>query len=215
MYKYFIFDLDGTLCNSQRGIINSIKYACNKWNFHNYTPEELLGFIGPPLHLSFKNKFNLSAEDADAIVRDYRVYYADKGKFENELYDGIFELLQELHNKKYKLAIATSKPEGFTLEILEHFGIKNFFDVVVGSTLDNKFSEKSDIINCTLKQLQPSSKAECLMIGDRKFDIEGAKACGIDCAAVLYGFGNMNEFQQYKPQYIVETVNELRKLITC
>ena len=212
-YKTVLFDLDGTISDPKLGVVNAIVYACQEWGITDYTKEEFLKFIGPPLHLSFKNRFNLSDADAANIVKLYRVYYEEKGKFENELYPGIKELLKILNDSGRRIAVATSKPTFFSEQIIEHFGISEYIKVLVGSNLDNTMTEKEDIVREALLQLGRPKKAECVMIGDRKFDILGAKANEIDSISVLYGYGSQAEFDEYQPTYIIDTVDNLTRFL--
>ena len=212
-YQNVLFDLDGTLSDPKLGVVNAIIYACDKWGITDYTREEFLKFIGPPLHISFKNRFNLSDTDAANIVKDYRVYYEGKGKFENELYPGIKELLNILHTSGRKIAVATSKPTYFSEQIMEHFGIDQYLHTLVGSNLDNTMSEKEDIIRVALQNLGNVNKSDCVMVGDRMFDIDGARANGIDSIGVLYGYGSEAEIDEHKATYKVATVRELAEIL--
>jgi phosphoglycolate phosphatase len=212
-YKCALFDLDGTLSDPKVGVFNSIIYACEKWNIRDYTVEELYSFIGPPLHYSFQRRFNLSKEDAAAIVKDYRVYYEQKGKFENVIYPGILDLLKDLKAAGITVGVATSKPTHFSVQIMEKFGLAPYIDALVGSNLDNTMSEKKDIIEAVLLKLNSPDKSATVMIGDRMFDIDGAKANGIDSIGVMYGYGSAEEFNEHKPNYIADTVEDLRKIL--
>lgn len=212
-YTHILFDLDGTLSDPLEGLANSIIYSCEKFGISDYSADEFRSFIGPPLHISYKNRFNLSDEDAARIVRYYREYYEDKGKFENVLYDGITELLADLKAAGCTLAVSTSKPTHFSAQILEHFNIAQYFDVLVGSNLDNTMSDKSDIIAETLRRLSPASLDTCIMIGDRKFDVIGAHKNGIKCIGVLYGYGSREELTENSADQIANDVQSLRNLI--
>lgn len=212
-YRYIIFDLDGTISDPKEGLINSIVYSCKKFGINDYNPEEFTSFIGPPLHISYKSRFNLSDAEAEKIVKYYREYYSDKGKFENSLYSGIPEFLEYLKSKNYILAVATSKPTVFSKEILEHFCLADYFDVVIGSNLDNTMSEKSEIIAEVIKKLNLEAPNKCIMIGDRKFDIIGAHQNGIKCISMLYGYGSMQEFKAHNADYIFETLEEIKQIL--
>ena len=216
MYKYLLFDLDGTISDSGPGITKSVQYGLEKIGIIESDLEKLKAFIGPPLRDSFKNFYNLSDEKTEEAVKYYRERYAPIGIFENNLYEGIPELLKKLHEDGFVLCLASSKPKVFVERILKHFDIFDYFNVVMGSNLDGSLENKEDIIAECLKEFSNAEGfklSDCLMIGDRKFDIEAAHKCGIKCAGVSYGFGSLEELKEYKADYICESVDELGKLI--
>ncbi len=210
-YSHILFDLDGTLTDPKEGIINSIQYALNKYGIQKEN-HELLHFIGPPLHKSFQEIFE-TEEKAFEAVDVYREYFSTKGKFENLLYKGISELLENLNKNNKTLFVATSKPTIFAEQILHHFNIHHHFKAVIGSNLDGTRTEKKDIIQEVINQLPTINKQEMIMIGDRKFDVIGAKHFGIDTISVLYGYGSLEELQLENPTYIVDEVSDLKKLL--
>lgn len=191
-YKNYLFDLDGTLTDPGLGIKNSIRYALEHFGLPILDDKTLDCFIGPPLMDSFQKYCGVSAEDAAELLRLYRVYFADKGLFENEILDGASELLEKLASKGGKIYLATSKPEPFAVKILDHFGLSRYFDFIGGSTLDETRNKKSEVISYVLEENQLRA-GESLMIGDRKYDVEGAKECGLDSAGVLVGYGSAEE----------------------
>ncbi|MCE3279618.1 MAG: putative phosphatase [Bacteroidetes bacterium] len=209
-YKYILFDLDGTLTDPQEGIINSIQYALKRFGIKK-EDHELIHFIGPPLHHSFQEIFG-TEEKAYEAVAVYREYYAEKGIFENLVYSGINELLNELSSMNKVMFVATSKPTFFAKQIVEHYKIDHHFKAVVGSNLDGSHTDKKEIIQTILDMIPEADKKEMLMIGDRKFDIIGAGHHNIDCAAVTFGYGSIDELQNEKPTYIINTIEELGKL---
>ena len=209
-YKYILFDLDGTLTDPQEGIINSIQFALKRYNIKKEN-HELLHFIGPPLHVSFQEIFNTEKEAFEA-VSVYREYFSTKGKFENFVYPGIPELLKQLNDTKI-LFVATSKPTIFAEQILHHFNIHHYFKTIIGSNLDGTRTEKKDIIQEILNQYPDLNSNECVMIGDRKFDILGAKYHNIHSIAVSYGYGTVEELTKEAPHHLVHTVNELAEIL--
>lgn len=209
-YRYILFDLDGTLTDPQEGIINSIQHALKRYGIKK-EDHELLHFIGPPLHHSFTEIFG-TEEKAFEAVAVYREYYATKGIFENMVYAGMPELLNDLTADNKTLFVATSKPTVFAEQIVKHYNIAHHFKAVVGSNLDGSHTDKKEIIQTILDQIPGVDRNELLMIGDRKFDIVGAKHHQIDCAAVTFGYGTLEELQQEKPTHLVNTIEELRKL---
>jgi phosphoglycolate phosphatase len=209
-YKYILFDLDGTLTDPQEGIINSIQYVLKRFGIKK-EDHELIHFIGPPLHHSFQEIF-VTEEKAFEAVAVYREYYAEKGIFENLVYSGINELLNELSSMNKIMFVATSKPTFFARQIVEHYKIDHHFKAVIGSNLDGSHTDKKEIIQTIIDMIPDADKKEMLMIGDRKFDIIGARHHNIDCAAVTFGYGSIDELQTEQPAYIVNTIEELKKL---
>lgn len=213
-YQYYLFDLDGTLTDSGEGIMNSIRHALHKFGITEYEETTLRKFIGPPLAECFQKYFDLSPEEARKGIDYYREYYTDGGMFENEVYHGVKELLEGLNAKGKTLIVATSKPELFAEQILEHFDLRKYFDLVGGADMDETRVKKGEVISYTLKRLgADKSEDRILMIGDRKHDIIGAHENGIPCAGVLYGYGSREEFDEAGADVQVETVKELEKYI--
>ena len=164
MYRYAFFDLDGTLTDSSEGIINSIKYALEKNGYPVPDEAELLKFIGPPLADSFAGYLNLPKDQAQDMVDTYREYFAVKGLFENRVYDGAESMLAKLNRAGVELVLATSKPEKFARQILEHFELDKYFEHVVGATLDGKLGRKSDIIKKALKDLEIKDHQQVIIV---------------------------------------------------
>ena len=192
-YSTILFDLDGTLTDPGLGITNSILYALDKMNIPQPPREDLYEFIGPPLKEMLMMRFNLSDAQGEEALRCYREYFSVDGLFENKVYAGIPELLHALRAAGKKLILATSKPETFTLRILERFDLARYFDFVAGSTLDGSRVHKDDVIAYALKSCGFSG--ETAMVGDRKYDVEGAKAHNLPCIGVTYGYGSRAELE--------------------
>lgn len=210
MIKNFLFDLDGTLTDPKIGITRCVAYAAQKEGLGEYDPECFVSFIGPPLKEMFMSYFNVDNEAGERLLKYYRERFSTVGLFENTPYDGIALLLENLKDKN--LYVATSKPEVFSLRILEKFGLLKYFKKVYGSALDGTHTQKSELIAHLLKSenLLPE---ECLMIGDRKYDVIGARENGIKSVGVLYGYGSKAEFDECNPNYIAESIDELAKLL--
>lgn len=213
MYNTIFFDLDGTLTDPGMGITNSVAYALKKWNIEVSDRTELYKFIGPPLIDSFMNYYGFAKEEARQGVKYYREYFSTKGLFENEVYEGVIELLNRLKADGKRLVIATSKPEKFTLEILKHFDLYKFFDFVAGASMDETRTKKDEVIAYALESLGIKDVSDVLMIGDREHDIFGAKAHGLDSMGVLYGYGDRDELEKAGATYIVEKVQDIGALI--
>ncbi len=212
-YRYILFDLDGTIIDSRNGIIESAKFALDKMGVPETQMVNMERIIGPPLKYSLREFFNLSNDFADKAIEYYREYYKEKGIFDCVMYDGIEQMLISLKNQGYILALATSKPIVFAARILEHFGIAQYFDAIVGASLDESLLDKAAIISLTCEELSIFNTSQAIMVGDRKFDIIGAAANQMDSIGVLYGFGDLEEFQSAGASYVVNTVEELHQLL--
>lgn len=216
MKKYLLFDLDGTLTDPKEGICTCVQYALASFGIQEPDLDKLEPFIGPPLKESFMHFYDMNEEQAQAAVEKYRERFRDTGIFENRLYDGIPQMLRTLNSKGMFLAVASSKPTVFVERILEHFGIRSYFKVVVGSELNGTRTEKNEVVEEALRQLfgdAPVEKNKVYMIGDRRFDIEGAKAQGVDSVGVTYGYGGMEELREARADYIVRSVEELQRFL--
>ncbi|MBC5787857.1 HAD family hydrolase [Clostridium facile] len=215
MYQTILFDLDGTLTDPKEGITKCVQYGLQHFGIDQPDLEQLTVFIGPPLMDGFQQYYHFTEEQASIATQKYRERFKNQGIFENKLYDGIPELLQHLLNKGKTLAIATSKPQIFTEQILDHFDLTKYFSVIVGSTLDGTLSKKEDVIQETLKQLQlnPEQFKQAIMVGDRCYDILGAQKCGLNSIGVGYGYAQPGELSQAGATYQVETILELQELL--
>lgn len=208
MKQYLLFDLDGTLTDPMVGITSSVQYALEKFGIHVRYLKELIPFIGPPLAESFQKFYGFSKEDAEKAIQYYREYYAPKGIFENEVYEGIPEMFAHLTEAGFTLLVATSKPTVFARKVLKHFGMEDYFSFVGGSELDGSRTKKAEVISYILKTCGIEAK-EAIMIGDRRHDIEGGKACGLESVGVLYGYGTEQELTEAGADHIIRTVAEL------
>lgn len=208
--KNILFDLDGTITDSQNGIINSVIYALKKYGMEIEKRDELKKFIGPPLAWMFSQYCGFSEEEGQKAVEVYREYYTTKGIFENEVYDGVEDMLKRLKESGARLYLATSKPQIFAEKILAHFGLDRYFDDIIGSELNGGRVEKDEVIGCVLKK--HGIKA-AIMVGDRRFDIEGAKKNSLAAVGVLYGYGTKEELEQSGADFIAENVGELEKYL--
>ncbi|BEG99934.1 HAD family hydrolase [Bacteroides sedimenti] len=212
-YQYILFDLDGTISDPATGITRSIQYALSFFEITVPNPEELTKFIGPPLIESFKEFYHFNDDQALLALKKYREYFVAKGMFENYLYKGIEELLQTLKEKGKTILLATSKPEPFAKQILEHFNLTHYFSFIGGATLDGSRSTKTDVIRYVLKSNQITEPGKTVMVGDREHDIEGAKNNGITSIGVLYGYGSKTELQKAGADFLASDIKELMMLL--
>ncbi len=192
MIKNIIFDLDGTITNSYEGIVNAVKFSLDKINF-KYDESKLISFIGPPLKDSYM-ELGFSETESKERIEDFRDYYFEKGMKEMELYDGIVETIQKLHDKGYRIYLATSKVESSARKILSDNNLLKYFSYAAGATMDQSRVEKEDVIAYLIEKtgIKPE---ESIMVGDRHHDIEGARLNNIKAIAARYGFGNENEYE--------------------
>ena len=211
MSKTILFDLDGTLTDSGEGIINCALFALEHFGLPLPDRETMRVFVGPPLHQSFI-RFGVPEDRADEAVRVYRSRYIPIGKFENEPYPGIRELLEKLTADGHTLYVATSKPETMSVEILEHFDLAKYFTIICGATFDTSRSSKEAVIAYLLEQTGKASDA--VMVGDTAFDVIGANAHGIPTIGVSWGYGKVEDLRAAGAAAIANDMDELYSLLS-
>ncbi len=212
-YGCILFDLDGTLTDPALGITNSFMYSLKKYGITVSDRSELYKVIGPPLVNSFHEYYGIPEEECMNAVRFYREYYTTKGMFENYVYDGIPECLERLKASGRLVLTATSKPEPYAAEIIRHFGIDGYFDFIAGASLDETRTGKDDVIRYALSSNGITDLSSVLMVGDRKYDVIGAKKIGVDSMGVLYGYGTKAELEEACPDYIASSPKEIADMI--
>ena len=214
MYKAVIFDFDGTLADSSKGVFAGIQYALRSIGEKELPIETLKTFIGPPLEISFETQCNITGEKCTEAVKKYREYYSEKGIYELELYNDTVSTLKELKNLGIKIGVGSSKPELFLNKILEHFEIDKYFDCVSGATFGKPHANKIGIVTDAMEALGITDKDSVIMVGDRCYDVEGAHGAGIKCICVLQGgFGTRNEFEESGADYIVDTLEDVLEIV--
>lgn len=230
MYSYVLFDLDGTLTDPKLGITTCVQYGLHKLGIEEPNLDKLEPFIGPPLLDSFCTFYDMSEERARRAIEFYRERFSTKGLFENEVYPGIPALLGELQAAGGRLAVASSKPGVYVRRILEHFDLAKYFDVVVGSELDGTRTRKEEVVEEALRQLLPEElflersryagetmqipkEMRIAMVGDRKFDVEGAKEYGIVSIAAAYGYAPPGELEEAGADVIAQSIEELKEVL--
>ncbi len=210
MYKAILFDLDGTLTESGEGITKSVQYALEKLGKPEEDLEALKVFVGPPLMEQFMKYADLDEETARRAVEIYRERYSTIGIFENRPYPGVAHMLEELKKKGYLLAVASSKPEYFVKKILAHFDLEKYFDEAVGSEMSGSRTNKTEVIEETLRRLHlENHREQVLMVGDKEHDVLGARKAGLECLAVSYGYGTMEELTEARPLQIAASADEV------
>lgn len=219
MFQYCLFDLDGTLTDPREGITKSVQHALRAFGIEEPDLKKLEPFIGPPLKDSFMEFYGLTDEQAAKAITVYRERFAPIGVLENQIFPGIVQMLEKLQEARIQLAVASSKPTVFVKQILQHFEIEQYFQVIVGSELDGKRGSKEEVVEEALNRMgilvMPAEKRHgcCAMVGDRKFDIQGAKAHGITGVGVRFGFARPGELEEEGAEYIADTVVDLQEYL--
>jgi len=212
-FTHILFDLDGTLTNSKLGIGNSLKYALKQMHIDGYSDQILESFIGPPLQDGFKKLFGLNERNTQLAVEHFRIYFGEKGLFENEPYPGITELLEELHFSGKKVFVVTSKMEKYAWIIIRHFGFDRYIDDLIGAKPTGENSAKGQLISVLLEKHRIAPSPVVVMIGDTHYDMIGARENNIPGIAVGYGFGTPETLNACDPDYFVDSVDELSELL--
>ena len=212
-WKYVLIDLDGTITNSAPGILACIRYALNAENLPIPEEKVLFKFIGPPLMEGFQENIGVTEEEAARLTAKYRERYNVTGLFEASLYAGIDEVLAGLCERGIKVSLATSKPEKIAIRIIEHFGLRSYFTELVGADPEALRHSKQDVIIEALRLLGvgENEKNHFMIIGDRKHDIEGAKACGISSLGVYYGFAEAGELEAAGADFVAPDMRALKQ----
>lgn len=206
MRKSILFDLDGTLTDSGEGIMKSAVYALAHYGIEAPPEAQLRTVVGPPLTDSFA-RFGVPQDKLSEAIEIYRSRYIPIGRFENHPYPGIRELLEQLQRDGHRLYVATSKPEWMAIEILEHFDLAKYFDLICGAATDLSRNSKEAVIEHLLSQWDTAGNA--VMVGDTAYDVIGAKVHSIPCIGVSWGYGTVESMQQAGALSIAYTVAEL------
>ena len=210
---YILMDLDGTLVNSKEGITKAVQYALRAMDIIIDDLDSLTKHIGPPLRDGVMEFYGFDEEKAERTLKKYREYYIEKGMYQNEVYYGMENLLTRLKQAGKYLIVATSKPEELAVKILESLHLDQYFDDICGATFDEKRETKEAVIRYAMEKNAISDSDRVIMVGDRKFDIHGAKATGVKSIGVLYGFGSEAELREAGADYIAATVDDIYDII--
>ncbi len=212
MYNYVLFDLDGTLTDSQEGIIKSVEYALIQMGESTEGRLDQHTVVGPPLLETFQHVYGFSEEKAKKTYTYFQQRYSTIGKFENRAFEGIVPMLQQMKEKGIRSFVATSKPQVHAQAICEKFGIAPYVEKIAGPAVGGT-DTKADIIQRILQHIGPAYQDNTVMVGDRKFDVIGARTVGIPVIAVGYGYGNEQERNAYPPDFFAPTVVDLQRII--
>ena len=212
MKQNVLLDLDGTLTDPGLGITNSVMYALRKFNIEEKDRTKLYPFIGPPLMESFQRYYSMSPQESRLALDYYREYFSVKGLFENQVYDGCERFLSRLRDKGHSLILASSKPELYVKQILDHFHLSKYFLFIGGSDMEETRVNKKDVIAYCLRSAK-LAPGDCVMVGDRMHDVAGAKANGMKCIGVLYGYGSKPELEDAGADALAAGFEELLEAI--
>ncbi len=213
MYHTVLFDLDGTITQSEFGIIESAIYALKKFGIEVEDQTELLKFIGPPLFDSFRQFYHFSDEKAEMGVRYFREYYEEDGYKKAPLFPGIYDLFKDLKEEGIEIMVATSKVEEMAKKVLGMHDLLPFITKICGPSRTDHRSDKSFLMERCLEGKTKKERKKAIMVGDRYFDIEGAKKVGIDVIGVLYGYGSKEELETAGATYLAKDAKELYRII--
>lgn len=209
-FQYVIFDFDGTIADTSRGVYDSIIYALQSYGYEVPNEDVLASFLGPPLHASFMRATGCDDKTAEKLTAKYRELYTDNAMYRVRLFDGIKDMLVSLKENGIKMAIASSKPQHFFDKLLKHLEITEFFDAVCGASFDDKENTKEAIIDRALTLLK-ADKNKTLMVGDRCFDVDGAKQNGLKSLGVVFGYDYTEELKNAGADFIVYKASDITK----
>ena len=201
------------MTDPKEGITKCAAFALSHFGIHVEDPDTLTFFIGPPLSETFRGTYGMSESQAVEAIRVYRQRYSTIGWAENIPYSEIKKCLAQLKAAGKTLMIATSKAEPYSIRILEHFGLAQYFDIICGTAMDNPNQTKADVIRTALAKGNVTDLSRAIMVGDRRHDIQGAHEVGMKAVGVLYGYGDRAEHESHQADYIVENIAQLKKLL--
>lgn len=211
MYRYLFFDFDGTLYDTVEGITRCVQYALRKRGM-DAPLDSLRCFAGPPLDDMFMEKFGFTREDAEQAVRDFRERYVPIGLYESRPFPGLKDLLRDLHAAGYRLAVTTSKPQVLAEELLRREDLHDLFDCICGAAEGGEGNAKWQVLRRAMERLH-APEGESVLIGDTKYDVAGAKRCGIPCIGVGYGYAAEGELEQAGADAVAADLDALRGML--
>ncbi len=208
-YDLIAFDLDGTLTDPASGLVKSFSYALAHMGVDYGDPAALTRFIGPPLFSEWQHVYGFTAEQASKALDYFHEYFGTYGWCDNRVYDGVADMLGSLRAGKKTIVLATSKPEHYAKDILDYFHLSQYFDLVCGALNERERDKKHEVLAYALEHFSHIPRERCLLVGDRKYDAEGAALCGVDSMGVLYGHGSREEVMGCGFTYVVEGVKDI------
>lgn len=213
-YDYVLFDFDGTVTDTGEGILKSLQYSFKAMGHEVPDLNDLKKFIGPPIHYSYTTFYGISEDEVGDYIKKYRERYREKGIYECYVYDGIRDTIEALRSNGIKIGIASSKPVSLIYDVANYLGITELFDEITGVTVDDSnHSGKAFLVEGCMEKLGAEDKSRVLMVGDRKFDIDGAAGAGVDSCGVLFGYGSEEEFLEHNATYIIEKAEQLLDIV--
>ena len=212
-YDYIAFDLDGTLTDPEEGLIKGFTYAFDRVGVKYDDPKDLRRYIGPPLHQEWKREYGFTEEETANAIAIFREYYDEFGWAENKVYDGIVDLLESLKAAGKTIVLATSKPENTARRIMTLFGLDKYFDFMGGASTSSTRDKKWEVLAYSLESVGAADKSKCILVGDRKYDAEGANIYGVDSMGVLWGHGDLEELKASGFTYIVKDTLEAENIL--
>ena len=213
MIETILFDLDGTLTDSGLGITKAVQYALGQMGYEVPAREALFTFIGPPLHKSFQKHYGMDEQTSVEAVRQFRVYYNQMGGIlENEVYEGVRELLAALKNAGKRLMIATSKPQAAAELVMHHFGLDEFVPEIIGGTDDPARNTKGKVIAYALGEFGVDAST-AIMVGDREHDVHGALENGIPAIGITWGYGDRPELENAGAKVVFDAPEDVAQYI--
>ncbi len=205
-YDIIFFDLDGTLTDPAHGLVDSFAYGLSKMGITWDDKQELKRFIGPPLYTEWQEVYGFTPEQSSKALDFFTEYYQVYGWWDNTVYPGVKQMLAKIKASGKKIVLATSKPEHFARKILDLFDLAQYFDFIAGAIADKIRDKKWEVLSYAIESVGAENmKEKCILVGDRKYDAEGAKICGIDSLGVLYGHGDYEEMRSSGFVYLCES----------
>jgi phosphoglycolate phosphatase len=199
-YDYVLFDLDGTLVDSCRGLTQSFVYSLQQCGYEDKATNQVLRqFIGGTLHDAFAGLCGLNEAETEKAIRIFAEHYAEKGMLADRLYPGMERVLPQLQKEGHALIVVTNGIEDIAMRILTHLQVSGCFTAVCGMKENSTMHSKSDIIRKLKKTLLTTEGRSAVMIGDRRLDIAAGRECGLDTIAVGYGYGSAEELIASRP----------------
>lgn len=211
-YSVVLFDLDGTVIDSLKGIMNAMNYSFVKMGMSEVSEQDFLPFIGPPIINTLQKHFGMDLETANKAIEYYHEYYKETGWKECTLYNGMKPLFKSLREKGKRLALATNKPNYYAKQILKHHDVDKYFHYIGGADVEKGIVNKTLVIEACLRMLDITDKNSVIMVGDRHFDVDGAFGAGIKTIGVTYGYGDREELTKCGALIVVDTAEEVDEL---